>query len=362
MNPRPRPQRLPGSRWVSASLVLMLLVGIAWVGRPRPSTAAQPGLASRGRSVSGWLPWWTIEASTADAVAYGDALSIVSPFWYDLDEPAHLRGFRGAGDPSVLKALGSTGADVFPTVVSSIGAAKMVASLDDRPTRRQMVGRLATLASIRDYGGLDLDFERMASTATKKRAQRLASLFVTFVQELADRLHADGRGLSVTVMPRTAATTWHPGMSAIVYDQAGLGAAADVLRVMAYNRHWSGSVPGGVAPLPWVQDVIAYTTSQVPPSKVELGVPTYGFDWPEGGRGTAVTYRRAQGLLRLHDATRRWDAIGAEPNFTYRSNRVRHYVWYADARSIRARASLAADHGLRGISLWTLGGEPRSAW
>jgi spore germination protein YaaH len=337
------------------------LVALAVSGGAPPAVAA-PGIGSPGRSVSGWLPWWTIDASTADAQAHAGTLSIASPFWYEFQGPRQVAGFTGAGSATVLSSLRGTGALVYPTVVESMSASRIVRVFESPTKRSRAIARLANLAASHGYDGLDLDFERMAATDTAKRAARVAADYVAFVQRLAARLHADGRGLSVTVMARTAETTWHTGMSATVYDYAGLGAAADVLRVMAYDRHWSGGKPGAIAPLPWVRAILAYATPLVPASKVELGVPTYGYDWPDGAHGTAVTYRGARALQQQHDATVVWSDTSAESHFDYRAKGVVHHVWFADARSIKLRAQVAANAGLRGIVLWTLGGEPKSVW
>ncbi|MGZ4132518.1 MAG: glycosyl hydrolase family 18 protein [Actinomycetota bacterium] len=346
---------------LAAAVLAASLLALTF-SRGAPPAAAVPGIGSTGRSVSGWLPWWTIDASTTDAVAHGDALSIASPFWYELEGPRKVSGFTGAGSADVVSSLRSTGALVFPTVVESMSASRIVTVFEDATKRGRTISRLVNLAAAHGYDGLDLDFERMASTDTEKRAARIAADYVAFVQRLAARLHADGRGLSVTVMARTAETTWHTGMSATVFDYAGLGAAADVFRVMAYDRHWGGGRPGAIAPLPWVRAIIRYTTPLVPASKVELGVPTYGYDWPDGGHATAVTYRGARALQREHHTTVAWSDTSDESHFSYRAKGVRHRVWFADARSIRIRAQVAEAAGLRGIVLWTLGGEPKSAW
>lgn len=152
-------------------------------------------------------------------------------------------------------------------------------------------------------------------------------------------------------------------MSAVVYDYAGLGAAADALRIMVYNRHMPGTRPGGVAPLPWTRDVLNYAVALVSPDRVELGVATYGFDWVATTTSAhSVRFRQARALQRRYDATVVWHDVSGEPSFRYRAHGVRHVVWYSDARSIRIRAALAADYGLRAITLWYLDGEAPAAW
>lgn len=363
-DPAPDPGRTRPAIVAATLAALALVAGLVLAVAPPPSPAlATSAIGDRGRTVSGWLPYWTMPASVADVVAHGTSVGIASPFWYDLDTPEHLTKYPGAGDANVVAKLRTAGASVMPTVVSSIGAAHMVGALKHQATRAEMEARLVTLAATHGYDGIDLDFERMAATATHRQAKRLASLYVTFVSELAGHLHARGLQLSVTVMPRTDASTWHTGMSAVIYDYAGLGTAADTLRIMAYNRHMPGTRPGGVAPLPWVRDVLDYAVAHVPPERVELGVPTYGFDWVDTTTtGHSVTFRTARWLRHRHDATVEWHDVSGEPSFRYRDHGVRHVVWYSSARSIRARAAVAADYGLRGITLWYLGGEAPAAW
>ena len=53
--------------------------------------------------------------------------------------------------------------------------------------------------------------------------------------------------------------------------------AVDRLRLMVYD--WSVSAPGPIAPMDWVNRVIAYSSAVVPVSKLQLGVPAYGRHW-----------------------------------------------------------------------------------
>ena len=44
------------------------------------------------------------------------------------------------------------------------------------------------------------------------------------------------------------------------------------------------------------------------------------------------------------------------PYFNYTDkNRLKHVVWFEDARSIQAKLKLASKYNLRGVSYWVLG-------
>jgi spore germination protein YaaH len=48
---------------------------------------------------------------------------------------------------------------------------------------------------------------------------------------------------------------------------------------MAYDYHRPGTSPGPVAPLAWVEANIQNTLQTVPPEKLWLGIPGYGYRW-----------------------------------------------------------------------------------
>ena len=76
---------------------------------------------------------------------------------------------------------------------------------------------------------------------------------------------------------------------------------------MGYDYHWATSPPGPVAPVGWIRAVLRYAKTQIPASKIILGIPLYGYDW-SGGHGTAVTWLQALRLSRQYHAPPRYDA------------------------------------------------------
>jgi hypothetical protein len=98
-------------------------------------------------------------------------------------------------------------------------------------------------------------------------------------------MHRDGRVASVDVSAKVAEQT--SGRAAF-YDYPALGAAADEVLVMAWNPHYSTSMPGPVAdadricsglPCRWSDQVVAYAAARIPAAKLTMATGLYGFDW-----------------------------------------------------------------------------------
>ena len=74
---------------------------------------------------------------------------------------------------------------------------------------------------------------------------------MAFVAELSERLHADGRTLTVSVPPvYDARRTRRSGYW--VYDYGAIAPLVDSIRVMAYDYSNASTDPGAIAPLDWV--------------------------------------------------------------------------------------------------------------
>jgi ribosomal protein L11 len=270
----------------------------------------------------------------------------------------------------VRDALVTSGIKVLPTVTESLRATEMAAMLSDPSARATHVSTLVGLVTANGYDGIDLDYENMNFGTTDpavKAAVRTG--FVTFAGELNAALGAQGKVLSITVGARTSSTdsNW------AVFDYAGIGAVADKVRILTYDYHYSGSNPGAIAPLPWVERVLGYATTVMPAGHIQVGVPLYGYDWvcsdptctakEAGTKAAAMTYAQVETIRLAEGATRQWSATDAAPSFTYTDDAGKpHAVWYNDAESTKAKMSLVGKYYLAGMAFWAVGSEDASQW
>jgi spore germination protein YaaH len=319
-----------------------------------------------GGGVTAWLPYWEMAGALRSTLDNAGVIGTASPYWYDIFGDSHVREESGAGSPSVTEELLAHHEQVVPMVTEAARINQFGQILASPSRRTALVRTLVKLASHPGYSGLDIDFESFAYDPHHRVAldDRLAVLYPKLIVQTCTALHAIGRSCQVAVMARTssAQTYAHGDIPTWIYDYRALAAVADRIQVMAYDYHSPGGVAGPIAPLPWVRQVIAYARTQATPSRFELGIPAYGYDWYGRTSATAVYAGQLSNLLGEVHGQAHWDTVQGEETFSYREHHHKHTVWIVDARADAARAKLAAAAGFSGVAVWAAGYEQPQLW
>lgn len=199
------------------------------------------------------------------------------------------------------------------------------------------------------YSGVELDFEYISG--------QYADNYASFAQSLKTAL-GEGYTVFCDLAPKTFAM--QPGLLYESHNYAALGAACDKVFLMTYEWGYQFGPPMAVSPIANVRRVIEYALTEIPAEKIFMGLPTYGYDWKlPYERGTTqadpVSNASAISLARLQGAEIQYNEEVEAPFFTYTDNDgAEHIVWFQDARSAEALASLAAEYGLDGIGVWNI--------
>ncbi|MGW7428061.1 glycosyl hydrolase family 18 protein [Streptomyces sp. NPDC054861] len=363
----PRRRRARSAALVTGLFACVLAVLPA--GPPRPARAAtapdpSPSL-SQGtaaaeepppRTVSAWLPYWDQEAAYLAALRHADQLHTVSPFWFEAKAADRIDPHPGAGERLVVDGLHRAGVKVVPTVMETLPSGVLADIVTDPALRAAHVDALVAVAVSRDYDGLDLDYESIATTGDAAYPA-VRKGYATLVTDVCARLHALALECVVTVSPQTATT-------GRIWDYTALGKAADRVRIMAYNLHYAGGAPGPLASTAWYDDLLRIATSLVPRERIELALPAYGWDWVTAGEGKTahVTWKEAEALRRAQQAPYRLDPVSGTPHFTYTSGALTREVWYQDAKGVAGHLPVLRRHGVVNTALWALNFEDPDLW
>jgi Predicted glycosyl hydrolase len=129
--------------------------------------------------------------------------------------------------------------------------------------------------------------------------------------------------------------------------------------LMTYEWGYLAGPPQAVAPLNLVRKVLDYAVTVIPPNKILMGIPNYGYDWVlPYVRGTlAQTFSNIEAVNRAfrNHAEIRYDETAQSPYYNYYDDRKRqHIVWFEDARSIQQKLLLVNEYKLAGVSYWTM--------
>lgn len=208
-----------------------------------------------------------------------------------------------------------------------------------------LIQNLVNLVKNTSFTGINIDFEQFAISDR--------SAFSEFLLNLSAKLHAVGKKLSVDVPAVTNAES--------AYDYGTIGAVSDEVIVMAYDYSYPGTPAGPIAPIGWVSQVLSYATSQIPASKLLLGIPAYGYDWSKG-QAQALSLTQIDSIISTYNITPNWDATDEVPYFNYTENGVNNTVYYENAQSTGDELTLVQEYHLAGIAIWRIGLEDSSFW
>lgn len=364
----------------SRKLVITLLSVTLLFSSSIPAFADKPPR----RILSGWLPDYSLSRNLPTVEGNLDLIRDVSPFWYGLTGETSIKDKYALGryitpKAQVIARLKANNILLLPTITDDNGKLVLANLLAKENSRNNIVQSLKALVLSQNYDGIDLDFETFYTKDGRSSWPALKPNWILFIQQLSTELRAQGKLLSVTTPPDFAKETKRTGNS--VYSWAEIGPYIDRLRIMAYD--FSTSSPGPIGPIDWTEDAVKYAVTQMPASKVFLGIPGYGRDWVtkvEGicpsafassvvvGAKAAVVMREALNLAQNNNAIPIYNEKHAESTFTYRKTYMdptnssifctaSRTVWFPDERSYAIRTNLVGKYRLGGIAVWTFGME-----
>lgn len=123
-----------------------------------------------------------------------------------------------------------------------------------------------------------------------------------------------------------------------------------------------------VAPIGPVRQVVEYALTHIPPQKIFLGIPNYGYDWTlpfvQGeSRANSISNPEAIALARRYGREILFDTASMTPHFNYTDGSGReHEVWFEDVRSMQAKYNLVEEFSLKGMGYWNLMRPFKSNW
>jgi len=370
------------SKWPTSATAIALTLILTSTTLPFESAMADEEKLPR-KILTGWMPYYSVKNSMAAILANKDLMGEVSPFWYSLTSATTIKDQYAGAKLTIpkkthLDILRANGLLIIPAITD--GAKKLVlAGLLAKPsTRSQVVNTITKLVITNNYDGIDLDLEGFAFSDGTSSWAKTSPNWALFIKELSEKLHANGKILSMTT-PVVFDPAGKRKGSYWVYNWPETAPYIDRLRIMTYD--YSTSKPGPIGPLEWTEATVAYAATLMPPSKIWLGVPGYGRDWITKVTGKcpasyaklikttakAAVFAANKGveLANTYGAVPTYSEKMGEVTFTYQktynegtaSCTATRVAWYQNSRAYLARMELVAKYKLGGLTQWTLGQE-----
>jgi spore germination protein len=344
---------------------------------------------------AGWIPYWTKNAGSTETTENLSKLDIISPFSYEVDGDGFLIDklkVQSEPWPTLFAEAKAKQIQIYPTI-AWFKRSEMQYVLNDEQLRTRHIAEIdTTILSNPAFDGVDIDYENK-SAETKDG-------FSAFLRELKVITKAKNKKLICTIEPRTPIesrvrelTPEKLADSKIVSnDYVAINTHCDQVRIMTYDQRDAdiklhdefdklGTPYMPVADPVWVEKVIQLTIQDIAPSKIMLGIPTFGYKWelvPDSRGGyeytklRAINFREAYNNAKARGITIERNQAGElsymylapeSPSYAVASGAPLHLVWFPDAESMIDEINLAKKYKLGGISVFKFdGGADQSMW
>ena len=327
-----------------------------------------PKAIAPGKRVLGWHPYW---ATTNDIQNYQYSnLTTIAYFSYAVNSTNGNADSMGSWSNTPLMDWAYTNNPNLKVVLTAtlFGDAATHRFLTNSVACSNLITKLLiamTNRTGRPGMGVNIDFEGVGSWTGATAA------VTSFMSNLTTRFKAANPDYEVSIA--LPSVDWYANFAVSNYAAFGL----DYAIIMGYDYYYSGSgTPGPVAPLfssaQWIgasswcsvnYSMNYYLGKGITTNKLMLGVPYYGRRWAAASTNlgaaslgssysAALTYGQCEALTNLY--TKKWDANGSVPYYTYTSNGTAYQCFYDDTASLGMKYDLSNSKDLGGIGIWNL--------
>lgn len=273
----------------------------------------------------------------------------------------------GYHDADLLKYAHSWNASV------SFIASFPVEALTNSTLRKTWIDQQVTYLTQNKLDGINIDFEEELNCSDQPRRDG----FTQLMKELSTSLRSVSPNVQITIDFAWAP----PHIDNRCYDYKAISDIVDFAFVMSYDERsqitgpciaWANS-PYNMT----IAGIKEYFELSIPVSKLVLGVPWYGYDYPcisyqvqdnmcyinpvpfrgvscSDAAGKQYGYSNLMDRLKNSTTGRLWDEDAKSPYFTYTDPMSLdvHQVWFDDKESLKLKYDMALDLGLRGVGMW----------
>ena len=296
--------------------------------------------------------------------------SIMSPSWFELT----TTGLKASSKLSYdyVNSYKEKGYRVWPLITNQFDPDMTSKILANESMWERYKQGLINYATEYGYDGYNFDFENVHY---KDKTQ-----LTKFMDFLAKGLRDYNLHSSIDVTGYSNSENW-----SLVYDRKAYADAVDYVVLMAYDETWASSdTAGPVASYPWVRKHTEQMLSEVPASKLVLGIPFYMREWSVPVKGSwegkakskTLAMTRALDLEREYRDVMLWDNH-LKGNYLTLTNKNGVYgiydekkpyegtltkIWFEDPQSLSYKVGLVKELQLAGIAAWRKGFEASDVW
>ena len=279
-----------------------------------------------------------------------DKMNMVLPEWFFIDPQADT--LKPIIDQEAYKLMKQHHIRIIPTISNvdymahngNFDGKRVDRVLNQSAKKERLIHDILKYLRRDTLQGINIDFEELKESSVGP--------MLAFQKEIYDSLHKNGYIVTQDILP-----------SDDNYNTKELAKYNDYMFLMAYDQHYSNSLPGPISEQKWIEKVLDEMAKEIPSEKIVLCMAGYGYDWPEGDEATPVTYQTALSIAVQNKAVIDYDNNSYNSTFEYTDNNgIHHKVYFEDAGGNFNTMRFADEFGTAGVALWRLGAEDERLW
>ena len=306
-----------------------------------PSTAGVGGRPLRSAFYVDWDPqsFFSLQRNI-------NKLNLVIPEWMFIDPKADT--VYTQIDDRALAVMKKSGVPIMSMLSNNYKTQFMgepVHRILTNPAKKErLITNVINILQKNHFAGVNVDFEELQENTDEP--------LIAFQKELYTRLHEKGLLVTQDIMPFNTD-----------YNFEQLAKYNDYIFLMAYDQYAENTGPGPIAHQQWIEAAVDKVARKIPSNKLVLGLAAYGYDWPQHGQATTITYQQALTTARESEGNIYFDNDSYNLHYSYYDDNDKpHEVYFMDAATTFNSLRFATEYGLAGTALWRLGSEDSRTW
>lgn len=326
---------------------------------------------------SAWIPYWKKTTGIAETKANLSKLKEISPFSYTVSKTGDLVDTLKINEEpwtSLFKEARLKKVKILPSILWSDSLA-IDQVLSNSSLRQSHLTKIMSQVTTRNFDGIDIDYEnKFASTSPA---------FSAFIKDLSVELHKKNKTLSCTIEARTPPSSRFlviPAVLEYANDYPSLNKYCDQIRLMTYDQGTAdiklnmvrrlGGLYYPIADPTWVRKVVELALKDISPSKLVLGVATYGYELEITDKTKFFDYQKVRSLsykdfqqLVIQSKAKPQRNNAGELSLVYLSaDKKIRFASFSDAQSLSDKVRIAQLYNLRGVAIFKIDGESDDYW
>jgi peptidoglycan-N-acetylglucosamine deacetylase len=273
-------------------------------------------------------------------------LNLVVPEWMFIDPKADT--IYTQVDERALAVMKKSGVPIMPILSNNYKTSFLGEPvhriLTDPRKKERLINDVINILQKNQFIGVNVDLEELQEKTDEP--------LIAFQKELYTRLHEKGLLVTQDIAPFNSD-----------YNYEQLVKYNDYIFLMAYDQHAENTGAGPIAHQQWIEAAVDKVARKIPSNKLVLSLAAYGYDWPQHGPATTITYQQALTTARESEGNIDFDNDSYNLHYNYYDDDDKpHEVYFMDAATTFNSLRFATEYGLAGAALWRLGSEDSRIW